>query len=60
MSSNKVSSIDTKRERKLDSIEDIVADIKSGKAVWLVAALSLGVYAMRMLMFTRGREGTQS
>jgi membrane protein DedA with SNARE-associated domain len=30
------------------------------KAVWLVAALSLGVYAMRMLMFTRGREGTQS
>ena len=30
------------------------------KVVWLVAALSLGVYAMRMLMFTRGREGTQS
>ena len=30
---NKVASIDTKRERKLDSIEDIVADIKSGKMV---------------------------
>ena len=30
------------------------------KVVWLVAALSLGVYAMRMLMFTRGREGTQT
>jgi 3,4-dihydroxy 2-butanone 4-phosphate synthase/GTP cyclohydrolase II len=31
--SNKVSSIDAKRERKLDSIEDIVADIKAGKMV---------------------------
>ncbi len=30
------------------------------KVVWLVAALSLGVYAMRMLMFTRGREETQT
>ena len=30
------------------------------KVVWLVAALSLDVYAMRMLMFTRGREGTQT
>jgi membrane protein DedA with SNARE-associated domain len=30
------------------------------KVVWLVAALSLSVYAMRMLMFTRGREGTQT
>ncbi len=28
------------------------------KLLWLVAALSLGVYAMRMLMFTRGREET--
>ena len=31
--SNKVASIDAKRERKLDSIEDIVADIKAGKMV---------------------------
>jgi 3,4-dihydroxy 2-butanone 4-phosphate synthase/GTP cyclohydrolase II len=31
--SNKVSSIDAKRERKLDSIEDIIADIKAGKMV---------------------------
>ena len=30
---NKVASIDAKRERKLDSIEDIVADIKAGKMV---------------------------
>ncbi len=30
---NKVTSIDAKRERKLDSIEDIVADIKAGKMV---------------------------
>ena len=30
------------------------------KAVWLVAALSLGVYAMRMLMFTREREEGQT
>jgi membrane protein DedA with SNARE-associated domain len=30
------------------------------KAVWLLAALSLGVYAMRMLMFTREREGSQT
>jgi membrane protein DedA with SNARE-associated domain len=30
------------------------------KVVWLVAALSLGIYAMRMLMFTRGREETQT
>ena len=28
------------------------------KLLWLVVALSLGVYAMRMLMFTRGREET--
>ena len=33
MSSNKISPIDAKRERKLDSIEDIVADIKAGKMV---------------------------
>ena len=32
-SSNKITSIDAKRERKLDSIEDIVADIKAGKMV---------------------------
>jgi membrane protein DedA with SNARE-associated domain len=30
------------------------------KAVWLLAALSLGVYAMRMLMFTREREESQT
>jgi len=30
---NKVTSIDAKRERKLDSIEDIIADIKAGKMV---------------------------
>ena len=30
---NKVASIDAKRERKLDSIEDIIADIKAGKMV---------------------------
>ena len=30
------------------------------KLVWLVAALSLGVYAMRMLMFTGGGEETQT
>jgi membrane protein DedA with SNARE-associated domain len=30
------------------------------KAVWLLAALSLGVYAMRMLMFTREREEGQT
>lgn len=28
------------------------------KLLWLVVALSLGVYAMRILMFTRGREET--
>jgi membrane protein DedA with SNARE-associated domain len=30
------------------------------KAAWLLAALSLGVYAMRMLMFTREREEGQT
>jgi membrane protein DedA with SNARE-associated domain len=30
------------------------------KAVWLVVALSLAVYAMRILMFTRSREETQT
>jgi 3,4-dihydroxy 2-butanone 4-phosphate synthase/GTP cyclohydrolase II len=30
---SKIASIDAKRERKLDSIEDIVADIKAGKMV---------------------------
>jgi membrane protein DedA with SNARE-associated domain len=30
------------------------------KTVWLLAALSLGVYAMRMLMFTREREEGQT
>jgi membrane protein DedA with SNARE-associated domain len=30
------------------------------KVVWLVVALSLGVYAMRMLMFTREREESQT
>ena len=30
---NKVASIDAKRDRRLDSIEDIVADIKAGKMV---------------------------
>ncbi len=28
------------------------------KLLWLVVALSLGIYAMRMVMFTRGREGS--
>src|SRR6201993_264267 len=30
---NKVASIETMRERKLDSIEDIIADVKAGKMV---------------------------
>ena len=30
------------------------------KAVWLLAALSLGVYAMRLLMFTREREESRT
>jgi membrane protein DedA with SNARE-associated domain len=28
------------------------------KLLWLVVALSAGIYAMRMVMFTRGREGS--